>query len=1020
MKFEPSKFEEKWRKKWSDEGVYNTPEISKGDDKFYSLYSYPYPSGAGLHVGHVEGMVANDIPARYNRMKGKKVMMPMGWDSFGLPAENYAIKTGIHPKDNTNEAIEAFKIQINNVGISVDWETEVGAHYEDYYKWTQWLFLQLYKAGLAYKKKSPVNWCPKDQTVLANEQVESDGTCERCGTKVVQKDLEQWFFKITDFADRLVDDLDKVDWPESTKIQQREWIGRSDGAEILWKLKNTETSESLTIHTFTTRFDTIPGPTFLVVAPEYANLDKLVTKEHKNEVEKYLKSVQNKTDLERQSAKEKTGVFTGSHAINPFNNEEIPIYIADYVLAGYGTGAVMGMPGHDQRDFEFAKRFDLPVKYTLKPKQDDFEFPADKAFEGDGHQINSGEFDGLWWEDAREKIIGKLEKEGNAIRKTNYKLRDWLLSRQRYWGCPIPIIYKELDKEEQILQDEYSEKPEFVLSLHAWGSSPKRSFHEYLDEELGKQGIDSITPELPNADQPVLAEWHMAASATLNKYKTSNIVIVGRSLGCTSALKIAEERKVRKLILVAPTSPINQNKDKREFDAGESDLTAEQLKGLNDFVGLEDGVIDFDKVNKNTGEIVVYLSSDDPYIPLKETRRYFEERLDKVRFVIKHKANHFTNEAGYTQFPELINEVLKAVRLDMMPVDEKDLPVLLPYDVDFSPTGESPLAKSEEFQKSAEEKYGKGWRREIDTMDTFVDSSWYFFRHVDAKNENEIFDSNKVNAWLPTDLYMIGAEHIVLHLMYSRFFTKFLYDQGIIDFDEPFNKMRHMGLILGPDGRKMSKRWGNVINPNDEIDKYGADTLRMYEMFMGPLEEAKPWNDRAEKGVFKFLSKVWDNSEKISDETDDTQEKEINKLIKYVGPAIETLSFNTAVAKMMEFNNFLTKEEKINKSVFERFLLVLAPFAPYITEELWSNLGNEFSIHNQKWPEFDESLVKDSVVTLGVQVNGKVRGTIEVATGSDEKTVMTAAMKVENIKKYVEGDPKKVIYVQDRILNIII
>ncbi|MCA9387057.1 leucine--tRNA ligase [Candidatus Dojkabacteria bacterium] len=988
-KFNPKDFEDKWRKKWATEETYKTPEIKKGDEKFYSLYSYPYPSGAGLHVGHVEGMVANDIPARYNRMLGKKVMMPMGWDSFGLPAENYAIKTGIHPKDNTDEAIKAFIEQINNIGISVDWNTEVGAHYENYYKWTQWIFIQLFNAGLAYKKKAPVNWCPKDQTVLANEQVESDGTCERCGTEVEQKDLEQWFFKITDFADRLVDDLDKVDWPDSTKAQQRDWIGRSIGAEILWKLNNpdyknkkenqkyivelanTDDAEEISfirvsgwlenninektgvtkeflgefhdqkipiskdkiqkqsnyikenpesnliirengkilgwlglmfeednvisfgvyvhpdhrgrgvgsalmnyvfeknpshkfkievsknntraielykrqgfeevgeskwfiegreenfiplyvmekecfvIHTFTTRFDTIPGPTFLVIAPEYEHLDKIVTAENKDAVSKYIDSIKNKTDLDRQTAKEKTGVFTGSYAVNPFNNEEIPIYVADYVLANYGTGAVMGMPGHDQRDYDFAKKFDLPIKYTLQPKDEGFEFPKDKAFEGEGYQINSGEFNGLWWEEAKDKIMDKLISEDKAIKKVNYRLRDWLLSRQRYWGCPIPVIY-----------------------------DPEGNAHA---------------------------------------------------------------------------------------------------------------------------------------------------------------------------------------------VPEEDLPVLLPYNVDFSPTGESPLAKSEEFQKSAEEKYGKGWRREVDTMDTFVDSSWYFFRHVDAKNDEKIFDSEKVNAWLPTDLYMIGAEHIVLHLMYSRFFTKFFFDQGLIDFDEPFYRMRHMGLILGPDGRKMSKRWGNVINPNDEIDKYGADTLRIYEMFMGPLIDAKPWNDSAEKGVLRFLSKVWDNFNRIqtTDSREEVkfeirnskfeiQEREINKLIKYVGPAIDTLSFNTAVAKMMEFNNFLTKEKEINKSVFERFMLVLAPFAPYVTEEIWSQMGNEFSIHNAKWPEFDESLTKESSVTIAIQINGKVRGTVEVDAGSNEDVVYSAAMKEQNIAKYVENEPKKKIYIQDRILNIIV
>ena len=786
----PKSFEEKWKNKWLKEAIYKTKDIKKGDSKFYSLYSYPYPSGAGLHVGHVEGMVANDIQARFNRMKGKKVIMPMGWDSFGLPAENYAIKTGLHPKENTNNAIKTFKDQINNVGISVDWETEVGAHYENYYKWTQWIFLQLYKKGLAYKKKAPVNWCPKDKTVLANEQVENDGSCERCGALVIQKDLEQWFFKITDYADRLINDLDKVDWPESTKIQQKDWIGKSEGASIKFKLTNNSELE-----VFTTRPDTIFGTTFMVIAPEH---DLVNSKDIKNskEVSEYVQNAANKTDLERQQQKEKTGIkIEGILAINPFTEKEIPVFVADYVLGSYGSGSIMAVPAHDERDFEFAEKYNIEIIQVV----DGQELPHNK----DGNHINSDLLNGLNTKEAIEKIIKALEEKSIGSRKTTYKLKDWLLSRQRYWGCPIPIIY-----------------------------DPEGNAH---------------------------------------------------------------------------------------------------------------------------------------------------------------------------------------------PVPEKDLPVVLPYNVDFSPTGESPLAKSEEFQKSAEEKHGKGWRREVDTMDTFVDSSWYFFRHVDAKNSEKIFDSEKVNAWLPTDLYMIGAEHIVLHLMYSRFFTKFFYDEGLIDFDEPFYKMRHMGLILGPDGRKMSKRWGNVINPNDEIKKYGADTLRIYEMFMGPLEEAKHWNDKAEKGVFRFLSKVWNNFNKIDNGFNSrNQEKEINKLIMYITKDIEKLNFNTAVAKFMEFNNFLTKEEKITKSVFERFLFLLAPFAPFITEELWSKLGNTFSIHNQKWPNYNSELTKDNLLTIAVQVNGKVRGTVEIRPGEDQDSIMKKARDVNNIAKYITKDPKKVIYIQDKILNIIL
>lgn len=802
-KFNPKDFEIKWQEKWKKDRIYQTPnDLSK--EKFYSLYSYPYPSGAGLHVGHVEGMVANDIVARYERMRGKNVLFPMGWDSFGLPAENYAIKTGTPPKESTDTAVATFKNQIDTVGISVDWDTEVGAHWPEYYKWTQWIFVQLYKAGKAYQKEAPVNWDPVDQTVLANEQVLPDGTAERSGAVVIQKNLKQWFFKITDYAEQLHKDLDKIDWPESTKQQQRNWIGRSEGAEVIWELDNPETKEEFKIHTFTTRFDTIPGPTFLVVAPEYPEMDKLVIEEKQVSVTQYIEKTTNKTLLDRQKQKVKTGVFTGSYAINPFNSEKVPIYVADYVLVNYGTGAVMGMPGHDQRDFEFAKTFDLPVKHTLKPK--DGELPEDRAYEGDGYQINSGEFDGLWWKEAREKIIEKLKSEKKAIKRINYRLRDWLVSRQRYWGCPIPIVY-----------------------------DPEGNPH---------------------------------------------------------------------------------------------------------------------------------------------------------------------------------------------PVKEEHLPILLPTDVDFKPTGESPIKGSKEFKNRAEELYGEGWYFESDTLDTFIDSSWYFFRHTDAKNKAEWASTKKLNYWLPTDLYMIGTEHIVLHLLYSRFFTKFFFDKEMINFDEPFYKMRHMGIIQGPDGRKMSKRWGNVINPTDEVAKYGADTLRIYEMFMGPLEESKPWNDRAESGVFRFLTKVWMQQEKVVSSPVNSsmnQQKLVNKLIKKAGEDIDALSFNTTIAKMMEFINALHKETEIEQDVWEKFLKVLAPFAPFITEELWETLGYKTSIHLENWPKFDESLIQDDIVTLGVQINGKMRGTIDIAPDADQKIALKLAHDVVNVKNHLaQKEVKKVIYIPGKILNIIV
>lgn len=812
MNYDHKKIEKKWMEKWLNSKNYSIPKIKKDDKKFYSLYSFPYPSGAGLHVGHVEGMVANDISARFYRMNGKKVLMPMGWDSFGLPAENYAIKTGVHPQENTDEAVATFKKQINAVGISVAWGSEVGAHWKEYYKWTQWIFLQLYKKGLAYKKEAPVNWCDKCKTSLANEQV-VDGKCERCDTEVVQKNMSQWFFKITEYADRLVDDLDKVDWLESTKITQRNWIGRSEGAEIKFEVVLPSGDESAEdkrfITVYSTAHDTIFGATFMVIAPEHELVDLLTTPEQKKAVEEYKAHAKTKNELERTALeKDKTGVFTGGHVINPMTGEEIPVWIADYVITTYGTGAVMGVPGADERDYEFATKYNIPIVYVTEENTFINYSKEIKENPSKFRLINSGKYNGLNFIDARESMLKEMSEKNIARKKTNYKLRDWLVSRQRYWGCPIPIVY-----------------------------DPEGNPH---------------------------------------------------------------------------------------------------------------------------------------------------------------------------------------------PVDENDLPVILPHNVEFLPTGESPLKYSEEFHKSAEERYGKGWRREIDTLDTFIDSSWYFFRHPDAQNSEKIFDSEKINKWLPTDLYMIGAEHIVLHLMYSRFFTKFFYDQGLINFDEPFYRMRHMGLIQGSDGRKMSKRWGNVINPTDEIEKYGADTLRIYEMFMGPLEESKPWNDQTIQGVRRFIERVYKLKDHISTDENPEVEKTLHKLIKKVEEDIPELKFNTSVAKFMEFVNLVEKKKQITKNQFNTFIKILAPFAPFITEDLWHQINQlpeetTNSIHLQEWPRFDSSKIIDDVIKIGVQVNGKHRGAIEVSPDESEGEVKTKVMALEEVNRWLEGkEIKKFIYIKARIVNLVV
>jgi len=773
----------------------------------YLLYAFAYPSGSGLHVGHVEPLTALDILARYYRSIGKKVFFPVGWDAFGLPAENYAIKTGIPPVKTTKDAIDTFSRQIKRIGVSYDWEAEIATCHPGYYKWTQWLFLQLYKKKLAYKKSAPVNWCPSCQTVLANEQV-VEGTCERCSTEVIQKNMEQWFFKITQYMDELISGLDAVDWPKATKQQQLNWIGKSEGAEITFQISNSETL----IPVFTTAHDTIYGATFLVLAPEHF----IALSSNNKEVQQYIKQAKAKTEEERLINKEKTGVFSGLYALNPATQKEIPIWISDYVLVQYGTGAIMAVPGSDERDYQFAKKFDLPIKYiagengTSSDHKEFISFTKEIKERPSQYALtNSGEFDGQNFKDGREGIMKKLESLGVAKRATTYKLRDWLISRQRYWGAPIPIVY-----------------------------DPEGTAHM---------------------------------------------------------------------------------------------------------------------------------------------------------------------------------------------VKEKHLPWMLPTDVDFKPTGESPLKLSKEFNERVEKLYGKGWTPEYDTMDTFVDSSWYYLRFTDPRNTVEFARTEQMKKWMPVDFYMIGPEHIVLHLLYSRFFTKFLRDEGYLSVDEPFTKMRHQGMILGPDHRKMSKSKGNVINPDDVITEYGADTLRMYEMFMGPIDADKPWSVESVQGQYRFLKRVWNFFGVLESRSNlDTKEssKEItqllNKTIKKVGEDIEAFKFNTAIAAMMEFLNEV--DDNISLKDAKVFLKILSPFAPFMTEEIWrSQLGGKESIHTVSWPKVDESALQKSTVTIPIQVNGKLRGSIDISVDDSQEQVIQKALTIQKVQQYVaDNSYKKAMYVPGKILNFIV
>jgi len=792
MIYNPKKIEKKWQEYLLKNNLDKTSDDSS-KPKFYCLDMFPYPSGAGLHVGHVESYTITDIYSRFMKMRGFNVLHPQGWDAFGLPAENYAIKTKIHPKITTKKALNNFKRQIKSMGFSYDWSREINTSDPEYYKWTQWIFIKLYENGLAYQKKAAVNWCESCQTVLAREQV-VDGKCERCGNIVIQKELKQWFFKITDYAEKLLDGLEDLDWPESIKLMQKNWIGKSEGALIKFPITNLQ----LLIEVYTTRPDTIFGATYLVLAPEHELIEKIKNKiKNLKDVEKYITKTQKKTELERTSLeKVKSGIeLKGITAINPATKKEIPVYIADYVLTTYGTGAIMGVPAHDERDNEFAKKFKLPIIKVIKSRDSDSEF-----FTGSGTMINSDKFNG---KDSL-KIKSEIIKYVGGKNSIQYKLRDWLVSRQRYWGAPIPIIY------------------------------------------CDKCGI--------------------------------------------------------------------------------------------------------------------------------------------------------------------------------LTVPEKDLPVKLPDDVDFKPTGESPIVRSKTFHNVKCPKCGLSARRESDTMDTFVCSSWYYLAYAMQEISNFQFPlinyKNVFKKWLPVDLYIGGKEHATGHLIFSRFISKALNDLEYINFIEPFLKLRNQGIIIASDGRKMSKSLGNVINPDDVVKKYGADSLRMYEMFMGPIEDQKPWDTQGIIGIYRFLEKVW--KAMLLNDFEKTNDDLINITIKKVTKDIENLSFNTAISAMMIFiNSVLVSKTNVNKEIKEKFLKILFPFAPHICEELWSNLGNNKSIGLEKWPKYIEIIELNNKIV--VQINGKVRGRVVVKNGLSEASILEIVKKEPNIEKYImDKKIKKVIYVSGKLISIVV
>lgn len=805
--------DKKWQKKWKENNLYQFNK-EKLNNKLYCLEMFSYPSGAKLHLGHWFNFGPADSFARFKSMQGYNVFHPMGFDAFGLPAENYAIKTGIHPQESTLKNIETMRKQLEEMGATYDWDYSVETCMPDYYKWTQWIFTKFYEKGLAYKKEAPVNWCSSCNTVLANEQV-IDAKCERCGTVVERKKLAQWFFKITDYAEELLNDLDKLDWPESTKKVQTNWIGKSKGSELTFTTEDGKHS----FNVFTTRIDTVSGVTYVVIAPESKIVQEITTEDRKQAVEEYIKETAKLNEIDRLSTeREKTGTFTGAYAINPINNEKVPIWIADYVLEDYGTGAVMAVPAHDERDYSFATKYNLPIKQVIRSKEkEEVQLP----FTEYGIVINSGKYDGLSSEEAKKKITEDLNKEGKGKETINYRLKDWLVSRQRYWGAPIPIIYCD-----------------------------------------------------------------------------------------------------------------------------------------------------------NCG---------------------------------------------------------------MVPVPEKDLPVLLPFDVEFRPNGESPLKQCESFMHCTCPKCGKPATREADTLDTFVDSSFYFLRYPDAKNAEQAWDKELINKICPVDVYVGGKEHAAMHLIYARFMTKALRDLGYLDFDEPFKRLIHQGMILGPDGNKMSKSKGNTVSPEEYIDQYGADTFRLYLMFGFEYKKGGPWNEKGIESMAKYIGRVERLVDTIKEYTGETTteigkaEKEVlrvkNQTIQAMTRDIEDFQFNTAIAREMEYlnkiNEYIRESEKVNLKILqeaiETYIKLLAPLAPHFAEEQWEKLGNTQSIYLETWPEVKIEELKGGIIKIPVQVNGKLKTVVEVEENLTQEEILKTIKADEKVKEILNNNTiKKEIYVPKKIFNLVV
>ena len=1000
-KYNPSEIEPKWQKFWEDNKTFKAEDFSTKPKK-YILDMFPYPSGMGLHVGHPEGYTATDIFSRYWRLKGFNVLHPMGWDAFGLPAENYAIKTGTHPSVTTQSNVNTFRKQIKSLGFSYDWEREVDTTDPEYYKWTQWIFLQLFKKGLAYEAFVPINFCPSCKTGLANEEV-VNGKCERCGTVVERKNLRQWMLRITAYADRLLSGLEQMNWPESIKTLQRNWIGRSEGAEVTFKVAQ-DGDELADIVVYTTRPDTLFGATYMVLSPEHELVQKLKDKiTNFAEVTRYATEAKNKSDLERTELnKDKTGVeLEGIKAINPVNDTEIPIWISDYVLSTYGTGAIMAVPAHDERDYAFAKKFDLPIIEVISGGD-----ITNEAFTDidSGKMVNSDFLNGLLPKDAIKKMITWLEANNLGKMAVNYKLRDWVFSRQRYWGEPMPLIHCDYCKKQK----------QKALLIHGFEGNGSNNWFPYLKQELEKNGYEVFAPDMPNSEHPVLADWLKALEPYMQKMG-ANDVVIGHSLGSKAALHLIEQanKKIGHVYLIASAIGERNERDWQWLKEQWPNSDVESLKKIweTDF--------SWEKVSNLVEDKNIILSDDDPWI----SRKTHENIPAGWMFKVWHGFGHFNNPVT----PELLELVLRSKNTGIVPVPESELPLTLPMVEKYEPsgTGESPLVNIKEWVEVKCPVCGGKAQRETNTMPQWAGSSWYWLRYIDSKNPNEFASAEKLKYWLPVDVYLGGAEHAVLHLLYARFWNMVLFDLGYVPQEEPFVKLVNQGLILGEDGEKMSKSRGNVVNPDDILREYGADVFRLYEMFMGPLEDAKPWSTKGMVGLKRFLEKVWavytSGEIKIVEQVDEETEILFNQTVMKVGSDVETMGFNTAISTMMILVNRIQEVKAFTKDMSEQFLVMLSPFAPHLSEELWQNLGYKASINQEKWPVYDVNKVSKKTAQFAIQVNGKVRAKLELPVEISEAEAVVAAKKDERIKQYLAGaEIKKIIFVPGRLISFVI